>query len=168
MADIGQVLATGGTTIVGVAVGSGLTYWLGALNRRHQETREDRTRWYDARFNAYVDLQKAVTHGLGFHMKPNPTREEVEGAVASLLFALGAVRLVGSREATTLAEALVGVTTLRMAREEKREEGKPEKDNDTEYDSKRMGDLLRRFVSAARKDLVTPSLHLRRVTQSAK
>jgi hypothetical protein len=31
MADVGQVLATGGTTIVGVAVGAGLTYWFGAL-----------------------------------------------------------------------------------------------------------------------------------------
>ncbi len=49
MADIGQVLSTGGTTILGVAVGAGLTYWLGALNRRHQEAREDKTRWYQER-----------------------------------------------------------------------------------------------------------------------
>jgi hypothetical protein len=49
VADVGQVLATGGTTIVGVATGAGLTYWFSALNRRHQEAREDATRWYDDR-----------------------------------------------------------------------------------------------------------------------
>jgi hypothetical protein len=45
MADIGQVLATGGTALVSAAAGAGLTYWLGALNRRHQEAREDKTRF---------------------------------------------------------------------------------------------------------------------------
>jgi hypothetical protein len=36
MTDIGQVLATY-DALVGVAVGAGLTYGFGALNRRHQE-----------------------------------------------------------------------------------------------------------------------------------
>jgi hypothetical protein len=40
MADIPQVLAT-----YNALVGAGLTYGFGALNRRHQEKREDRTRW---------------------------------------------------------------------------------------------------------------------------
>ena len=56
MADISQVLATGGTALVSAAAGAGLTYWLGALNRRHQEAREDATRWYEARFKAYAEL----------------------------------------------------------------------------------------------------------------
>jgi hypothetical protein len=62
MADIGQVLAAGGTTILGVAVGAGLTYWFGALNRRHQEAREDRTRWYDERFHAYTQFSVAYAN----------------------------------------------------------------------------------------------------------
>jgi hypothetical protein len=53
MADIAQVLATGGAALVSAAVGAGLTYWLGALNRRHQEAREDATRWYEKRVQAY-------------------------------------------------------------------------------------------------------------------
>jgi len=52
MADIPQVLATY-DALVGVALGAGLTYGLGALNRRHQEKREDATRWYEARLDAY-------------------------------------------------------------------------------------------------------------------
>jgi hypothetical protein len=41
--------------IAGVAIGAGLTYWLGALNRRHQDAREDATRWHDTRLKAYLD-----------------------------------------------------------------------------------------------------------------
>jgi hypothetical protein len=51
MADIPQVLATY-DALVGVALGAGLTYGFGALNRRHQEAREDKTRWYQARLEA--------------------------------------------------------------------------------------------------------------------
>jgi hypothetical protein len=56
MADIGPALVTGGAAVVGVLSGAGLTYWFGALNRRHQEAREDKTRWYEARRQAYVQL----------------------------------------------------------------------------------------------------------------
>jgi hypothetical protein len=56
MADIAQVLATGGTALVSAAAGAGLTYWLGGLDRRHQEAREDKTRWYEARREAYAAL----------------------------------------------------------------------------------------------------------------
>jgi hypothetical protein len=59
LADIGQVVATGATTIVGIAVGAGLTYRLNVLSRRHQEAREDRARWYEQRFRAYVDFSRA-------------------------------------------------------------------------------------------------------------
>lgn len=63
MADVGQVLATGATTIVGVAVGAGLTYWFGVLNRRHQEAREDKTRWYEQRLRAYIEFSTAAFDG---------------------------------------------------------------------------------------------------------
>jgi hypothetical protein len=43
MADLAEVLSTY-QGLVGVAVGVGLTHWLGALNRRHQEARENDTR----------------------------------------------------------------------------------------------------------------------------
>ena len=49
MADIAQVLATY-DALVGVALGAGLTYGFGALNRRHVEKREEATRLYEARF----------------------------------------------------------------------------------------------------------------------
>jgi hypothetical protein len=39
MADIPQLLANY-DALVGVALGAGLTYGFGALNRRHQEARE--------------------------------------------------------------------------------------------------------------------------------
>ena len=60
MSDMAQVLATGGTALVSAAVGAGLTYWLSALNRRHQEAREDRTRWYEARLQAHMELYQAA------------------------------------------------------------------------------------------------------------
>ena len=60
MADIAQVLATY-DALVGVALGAGLTYAFGALNRRHQEARENQTRWYDARYKAYTDFYVTVT-----------------------------------------------------------------------------------------------------------
>jgi hypothetical protein len=60
IADIAQVLATGGTALVSAAAGAGLTYWLGGVNRRHQEAREDRTRWYEERLGAYVAFHQAV------------------------------------------------------------------------------------------------------------
>jgi hypothetical protein len=56
MAEVAQALITGATALVSAAVGAGLTYWLGALNRRHQEAREDETRWYEARLHAYIEL----------------------------------------------------------------------------------------------------------------
>ena len=47
--------------LIGVALGAGLTYGFGALNRRHQEEREDATRWYEVRLNSYVALTQAVS-----------------------------------------------------------------------------------------------------------
>jgi len=63
MADMPQVLATY-DALVGVALGAGLTYGFGALNRRHREAREDRTRWYQARFEAYSAVPEVLTKGV--------------------------------------------------------------------------------------------------------
>jgi hypothetical protein len=60
MAEVAQALTTGVTALVSAAVGAGLTYWLGRLNRRHQEAREDATRWYEERLGAYVAFHQAV------------------------------------------------------------------------------------------------------------
>jgi hypothetical protein len=60
MADIPQVVATY-DALVGVALGAGLTYGFGALNRRQQERREDKTRWYQARLEAYADFYRALS-----------------------------------------------------------------------------------------------------------
>ena len=59
MADIPEVLATY-DALVGVALGAGLTYGFGALNRRHQEAREDKTRWYDTRLRTYAEFAETV------------------------------------------------------------------------------------------------------------
>jgi hypothetical protein len=55
MADVAEVLATY-DALVGVALGAGLTYGFSALSRRHQEKREDKTRWYQARVAAYTEI----------------------------------------------------------------------------------------------------------------
>jgi len=97
MADVGQVLATGGMTIVAVAVGAGLTYWFGALNRRHQEAREDKTRWYETRLQAYAALSGAVFGGL-FVRKRRLSVEDGRTYYFKLTDALGTTNLVGSPE----------------------------------------------------------------------
>ena len=60
MADVAEVLATY-DALVGVALGAGLTYGFSFLNRRHQEAREDKTRWYQARLDAYADFYRALS-----------------------------------------------------------------------------------------------------------
>jgi hypothetical protein len=79
MADIGAALVTGSATIVGVVAGAGLTYWSSALNRRHQEAREDKTRWYEARLQAYVELHRVAASGLAWGMPLEPSDEDYEG-----------------------------------------------------------------------------------------
>lgn len=61
MADLAEVLSTY-QALAGVAVGAGLTYWFGALNRRRQEAREDKTRWYETRLKAYAELAQTVSN----------------------------------------------------------------------------------------------------------
>lgn len=143
MADVGQVLATGGTTIVGVAVGAGLTYWFGALNRRHQEAREDETRWYEARFNAYSDFYGTLNDAWWLAVHGQPTHEDRQKLSARVYSALGRVQLVGSPEAIN--------TAITIAEEFSAESAKA-----TKFDEERVTPFFYRFLDAARKDLGHP------------
>jgi ADP-heptose:LPS heptosyltransferase len=106
MADIPQVLANY-DALVGVALGAGLTYGFGALNRRHQEARENETRWYNARFQAYVNLLQAVGQNEVLWVT-DPIDEDHRELALSLRAALGTVRLVGSDEVIEVANKLIG------------------------------------------------------------
>ena len=100
MADIAQVLATGGTALVSAAAGAGLTYWLGALNRRHQEARENETRWYEARLQAYVEFHQAI-YDLFYKFRTSETSGPIDVADnlgQRVLDAVGAIQFVGSPE----------------------------------------------------------------------
>jgi hypothetical protein len=134
MADIGQVLATAGTTIVGVAVGAGLTYWLGALNRRHQEEREDRTRWYDERFRAYGELSRAYATANYL-----PSDVGFREAVNEFGVAIGPILIVGSAEVRKAAWELL--VALRKSAGHRGED---------------LGNAWKAFEVAARKDLGHP------------
>jgi hypothetical protein len=104
MADIPQVLATY-DALVGVALGAGLTYGFSALSRRHQEAREDKTRWYQARLAAYTEFYQALSDGwlpVGAKRRTDPK------AVSRLRNALGLIQLVGSMEVCAIALALFG------------------------------------------------------------
>jgi type II secretory pathway pseudopilin PulG len=85
VADIGPALVTGGAAIVGVVAGAGLTYWLGAMNRRHQEEREDKTRWYEARLQAYIKLNHALDDmtTLLFHPEKPPPKARWEATATT-------------------------------------------------------------------------------------
>jgi DNA-binding XRE family transcriptional regulator len=142
MADVGQVLATGATTIVGVTVGAGLTYWLGALNRRHQEAREDTTRWYEARFRAYAELTQAVMNGVLQITRETLSNRDREKILRELGWAVGSIRFVGSKEVVAAAENLLHATTTEMGK------AKPD-----EIDVTGVRVALNQFEAVARKDL---------------
>jgi hypothetical protein len=161
MADIPQVLATY-DALVGVAIGAGLTYGFGALNRRHQEAREDRTRWYEARLQAYTDLQRAVGSGDVLRLRLHPSLEAYDEVTLSLLSALGAVRLVGSQDVVIAAERLAMAVLAQVANYAdevvERVEGKTEGLSDAERKPEwsRVLEPLQKFVMVARKDLGHP------------
>jgi hypothetical protein len=153
MADIPQVLASY-DALVGVALGAGLTYGFGALNRRHQEKREDETRWYEKRFAAYVQITLAVNNTAMLITRAERSLEDREGAAAAVGDALGTIRLVGSEEVIEVAERLAKAThgAMRTA-----EAGKP-------IYMPPWSALLLEFESAARKDLGHPVI----ATENAK
>ena len=108
MADVAEVLATY-DALVGVALGAGLTYVFGAINRRHQETRENETRWYEERLRAYVAFYQAVYEaffrmGVSARTKARLSNEEIESLLQRLLNDLGSVHFVGSPEVIDAAE----------------------------------------------------------------
>src|SRR5215204_3520661 len=143
MADIPQVLATY-DALVGVALGAGLTYGFGALNRRQQERREDKTRLYEARFQAYAQLSQAGLSRGVIDPRTSPNAEErLSQAITSATSAMGAIALVGSDEVLAAASNLVVVVG---------EETDPSK----EPDLYRLRDALAAFRDAARKDLGHP------------
>jgi hypothetical protein len=104
MADLPQVLATY-DALVGVALGAGLTYGFSALNRRQQEKREDKTRWYQARLEAYTEFYRAVSDGW-LLVEDEPTEADHKAFASRLSNALGLIQLVGSAEAFLAAHAL--------------------------------------------------------------
>jgi hypothetical protein len=114
MADIPQVLATY-DALVGVALGAGLTYGLGALNRRHQEAREDRTRWYEARREAYGALHIAASR-LARKVVDTSGKQEIsqDETLDEIIPTLYAVRLVGSPSASDAADNLIAAILADM------------------------------------------------------
>jgi hypothetical protein len=104
MADIAEVLANY-DALVGVALGAGLTYGFGALNRRQQERREDKTRWYQARLEAYAEFYRALYDGW-LLAGDERTEADYKAFVSRLTNALGLIHLVGSVDVTLIAQAL--------------------------------------------------------------
>src|SRR5215217_4662044 len=108
MADIAQAVVTGGMSMAGVAIGVGLNHWLSALNRRHQEDREDKTHLYEARFQAYAQLSQAALTRSVIDPRTSPNAEErLSQAMMSATTAMGAIALVGSDEVLIAANKLV-------------------------------------------------------------
>jgi hypothetical protein len=150
MADLAEVLSTY-QALAGVAVGAGLTYWFGALNRRRQEAREDKTRWYETRLKAYAELAQTISN-LTWFTRPSTTsyaeKKEARGKAASELGrAVGIIRLVGSLEVVDKAGRL-----LRVANE-----GMSNAFSGRRVDTKLWDESLEEFGTAARKDLGHPS-----------
>ena len=142
MADIAQVLTTGGTTIVAVGVGAGLTYWFTALNRRHQEGRENQTRWYDARLQAYIELHQA-SYDAYFRAWGNRLPKEVTDRLAErLMNARGSIHFVGSPEVIEAAERAINGALEELG-------------DDREMHGNFL-DHVERFQGVARKDLGHP------------
>jgi hypothetical protein len=121
MADIPQVIATY-DALVGVALGAGLTYGLGALNRRQQEAREDRTRWYEKRLQAYADLSAAAFQGLTLSLQSSEDADYKEHVanLGELKKAVSLIRLVGSPEVFERAKLVMEVLSLIVTKRDKR------------------------------------------------
>ena len=144
MADLAEVLSAY-QGLVGVAVGVGLTHWLGALNRRHQEKREEANRLYEARFQAYARLSEAALARSVVDPLTSPNIEErFSQAMTLATSAMGAIALVGSHEVLDDANDLIVKVGEETAR--------------TDPDLYRLRDALAAFREAARKDLGRPPI----------
>jgi hypothetical protein len=138
VADIAQ----GGIALVSAAAGAGLTYWLGALNRRHQEVREDKTRWYEARLHAYGELSQAISAAAQVRLRPHDQQraEMLEKVWWNIGLGMGPIHLVGSQEAIDAAEKLVAAASRVLF-------GEPDED------TMQVVLALKDFKTAARQDL---------------
>jgi hypothetical protein len=143
MADIPQVLATY-DALVGVALGAGLTYGFGALNRRHQEAREDRTRWYEARLKVCAEFSQAAFDASRFLRQGGGSVEVGSSIVARFESSIGVLMLLGSPRVLN-----AGLDVLRLFRSIL--------SKDESYDDKRFAYAVAQFSNAARKDLGHPS-----------
>jgi hypothetical protein len=145
MADIAQVLATGGTALVSAAAGAGLAYWLGALNRRHQEAREDRTRWYEKRLQAYTELSAVAFQGLALSKQSleEASFEENLAHMGAVAKAFSLIRLVGSPEVIKRAAIVTDVALHHI-----HHRGEPSR-----WD---YAEAVNAFEAAAREDLGHP------------
>jgi hypothetical protein len=135
MADIPQVIATY-DALVGVTLGAGLTYGFGALSRRRQEAREDRTRWYDARREVYARFLDAIANHSLVARREDASTDDLVGAAAALTSAFSAIRLVGSPDAIRTAGQYLAAFL------------RPQP-----HDASTMQAAMRAFEVAARKDL---------------
>jgi hypothetical protein len=170
MADIAGVLATGGTALVSAAAGAGLTYWLGALNRRHQEAREDKTRWYEARREAYAALLIAAQR-VSVRSEEGTPEKQMSELADELSAAMGAVRLVGSPEVVEAADNvfIAILEDVELFRQEVLDFAQKVEDSDEELDPLEelenlettrvlhMQEARKAFEKAARKDPGHPS-----------
>jgi hypothetical protein len=105
--------------IAGVTIGAGLTYLFGALNRRHHEARENRTRWYEARLKAYLDYHNVVWEAF-FRtraLEKRPSREEGLRLIEKLIYAGGTIHLVGSPQVIEAAERIFYLTLQGLTQE---------------------------------------------------
>ena len=121
MADLPKIIATYDATydaLVGVALGAGLTYGFSALNRRHQESREDATRWYEVRLNSYVALTQAVSRiAIQATKEGELTHEDVRSLVQRSLqplirFASSAQLRLWPQQSTCVTWLLIGKQRL--------------------------------------------------------
>jgi imidazolonepropionase-like amidohydrolase len=168
MADIPQVLANY-DALVGVALGAGLAYGFGALNRRHQEAREDKTRWYEARREAYAALLIAAQR-VSVSSEDATPEEKMSELADELSAAMGAVRLVGSPEVVEAANNvfIAVLEDVELFRQEVLDFAQKVEDSDEELDPLEelenlettrvlhMPEARKAFEKAARKDLGHP------------
>jgi hypothetical protein len=122
--------------LIGVVLGAGLTYLFGTLNRRHQEGREDRTRWYEARFRAYTDFLQAVFEAF---YTPTVNRDD---KFRRVLAAWGTTRLVSSARVDERASDLLEIALSTL--------------NDRSVDEGTLRNAESAFLVFARRDLGHP------------
>jgi hypothetical protein len=111
-----RFLDAGGMAIIGVVVGAFLTYLFGALARRRQEKREDRTRWYETRLKAYSEYTALVLNLRVAIRTRGVSKEELDDFSKQLMAATAAMRLVASPRVLKQSEDFAHMTEAITAR----------------------------------------------------